>query len=151
MTAVEPNDGAEDPVLESQEAASSSKSKAQARISLGSQGSRALSASLTTAITIGGFAYGGYLLDESWGVAPLFVLLGAAVGGLGGFLYLVKEVSPESLPWTSSSGGEASEDGGADSSPASESAPPGSSGQDSDQATNVYPERRDDQGGRGLR
>ncbi|MEO0481296.1 MAG: AtpZ/AtpI family protein [Planctomycetota bacterium] len=108
MTAVEPKNGAEDPVLEGDKAASSSESKSQARVSLGSQGSRALSASLTAAISVGGLAYGGMALDERWGCSPLFVLVGAAIGGLGGFLYLVKEIMPDALPWTRSEPVEAS-------------------------------------------
>jgi F0F1-type ATP synthase assembly protein I len=54
---------------------------------------------LTFAVTIGLFAYGGYLLDSWLDTNPAFLIVGVFLGGLGGFLHLVRMVAPDLLPW----------------------------------------------------
>jgi F0F1-type ATP synthase assembly protein I len=61
--------------------------------------SRHVGAGLTFAVTIGLFAYGGYLLDGWLGASPAFLIVGVFLGGVGGFLHLVRMVAPELLPW----------------------------------------------------
>jgi F0F1-type ATP synthase assembly protein I len=54
---------------------------------------------LTFAVTIGLFAYGGYLLDNWLETNPALLIVGVFLGGLGGFLHLVRMVAPDLLPW----------------------------------------------------
>ena len=63
------------------------------------RGSRALSASLTWAASLGLFAWGGFWLDTKVGTKPLFMLVGCALGGIGGFLHFLTSLAPELLPW----------------------------------------------------
>lgn len=63
------------------------------------RGSRALSASLTWAASLGLFAWGGFWLDTKCETRPLFLLVGCAIGGLGGFLHFLNSLAPELLPW----------------------------------------------------
>jgi len=39
------------------------------------------------------FLYAGYRLDQWVGTLPIFTLVGTFLGGLGGFLYLYREVT----------------------------------------------------------
>ena len=66
---------------------------------------RHLGSGMTMAAVVGLFAYGGYLLDEKTGWSPLFVVLGVFLGSIGGFLHVVRVVSPEMLPWAKRSQG----------------------------------------------
>ncbi len=43
------------------------------------------------------FSLAGYWLDGRFGTAPLLLLVGAGVGGVGGFISLVETVSPGTL------------------------------------------------------
>lgn len=61
--------------------------------------SRHVGAGLTFAVTIGLFAYGGYLLDNWLETSPAFLIVGVFLGGVGGFIHLVRVVAPELLPW----------------------------------------------------
>lgn len=61
--------------------------------------SRHVGAGLTFAVTIGLFAYGGHLLDNRLQTSPGFLITGVFLGGVGGFLHLVRMVAPELLPW----------------------------------------------------
>jgi len=54
---------------------------------------------LTFAVTIGLFGYGGYLLDSWLHTRPALLIVGVFLGGVGGFLHLVRMVAPELLPW----------------------------------------------------
>ena len=60
---------------------------------------RHVGAGLTMAVVVGLFSYGGHLLDEKTGSSPVFLLLGLALGGVGGFIHLVSVVAPEMLPF----------------------------------------------------
>ena len=61
--------------------------------------SRHIGGGLTFAVTIGLFAFGGYLLDRALDSRPAFLITGFFLGGVGGFLHLVRVVAPELLPW----------------------------------------------------
>lgn len=52
------------------------------------------------AVSVGLFAYGGYWLDQRWGLVPLFTLLGVLLGFCGGLIHLLRVVAPELLPFT---------------------------------------------------
>ena len=56
-----------------------------------------LGAGLTFGCTIAVFVFGGLWLDGKLGTKPLFILIGAALGLLGGFVHLVETVSPGTL------------------------------------------------------
>lgn len=58
-----------------------------------------LGAGLTMIAAVALFALGGRWLDEKLGCSPLFLLIGFALGALGGFIHLVNAVSPELLPF----------------------------------------------------
>jgi F0F1-type ATP synthase assembly protein I len=61
--------------------------------------SRALSAGLTLALTVGLFAYGGLWLDERFGTKPLCVLVFVCLGIVGGMLHLIRVLAPEMWPF----------------------------------------------------
>jgi F0F1-type ATP synthase assembly protein I len=58
---------------------------------------------MTLAAVVGLFAYIGHLLDEWTGLGPLFLLVGVALGGVGGFLHLIAVIDPTLLPFKSRS------------------------------------------------
>ena len=60
---------------------------------------RHVGAGLTMAAVVGLFSYGGHLLDERTGLSPVFLLVGMALGSVGGFIHLVSVVAPEMLPF----------------------------------------------------
>lgn len=62
-------------------------------------GARAFGAGLTMAVTVALFSYGGYLLDGLLGTEPLFLVIGALLGILGGTIHLLAALAPESLPF----------------------------------------------------
>jgi uncharacterized membrane protein YcjF (UPF0283 family) len=65
-----------------------------------SRGQRtALGAGLTFALTVALFTWGGHWLDDKWGTGPWLLLLGAALGSVGGFLHLIAVVAPEMFPF----------------------------------------------------
>ncbi len=68
-------------------------------VSYKDRGTRGLSASLTWAASVGLFAYGGHLLDGRIGTPPLFLVLGALLGGVGGFVHFLATLAPEMLPF----------------------------------------------------
>jgi hypothetical protein len=72
------------------------------------RGSTALGGALTFAVAVAAFAWGGHRADLALGTRPLFLVIGAALGALGGFLHVVLKLAPDALPW--SSGGDESED-----------------------------------------
>ena len=51
------------------------------------------------AVSVGLFSYGGHLLDQKLGSSPTFLILGLAIGSIGGFLHLVYVVAPDLLPF----------------------------------------------------
>lgn len=63
------------------------------------QGTKVLAAGLTFAVAVALFAWGGWLLDGWLHTTPLFLLVGVALGMLGGFTHLLSAVAPELLPW----------------------------------------------------
>ena len=56
-------------------------------------------AGMTLAVTVGLFAFGGYLLDGWLETTPLFLLLGLLLGATGGFIHLFSVVAPGMLPF----------------------------------------------------
>lgn len=62
-------------------------------------GARAFGAGLTMAVTVALFSYGGYLLDGLLETEPLFLVIGALLGILGGTVHLLVALAPESLPF----------------------------------------------------
>ena len=61
--------------------------------------SRALSAGMTLAVSVGLFAYGGLWLDERFGTKPLCVLVFVCLGFVGGTLHLIRVLAPEMWPF----------------------------------------------------
>jgi len=62
-------------------------------------GSRAMSAGLTLAVTVGLFAYAGLWLDKYLGTAPLCLLALVGLGMVGGMLHLIRLLAPELWPF----------------------------------------------------
>jgi len=60
---------------------------------------RHLGAGLTMAAVVGAFAFAGRWLDERTGLGPTFLLIGFALGGVGGFIHLVSVIDPTLLPF----------------------------------------------------
>ena len=56
-----------------------------------------MSAGIVFAASIVVFSLGGYFLDAMLETRPLCMLLGLALGGIGGFIHLVETVSPGTL------------------------------------------------------
>lgn len=54
-------------------------------------------AGITFGVSVVGFTLAGYFLDGWLGTLPLFLLVGLAIGGVGGFIHLVESVSPGTL------------------------------------------------------
>jgi len=52
---------------------------------------------ITFGVSIVAFTLAGYFLDGWLGTLPLFLLVGLAIGGIGGFIHLVESVSPGTL------------------------------------------------------
>ncbi len=75
--------------------------RGDARKSRGGQlnqlGRKDASAGLTFGVTMVLFTLGGHWLDGYLETSPLFLILGAALGGVSGFIYLVETVSPGTL------------------------------------------------------
>ncbi|MFO1051912.1 MAG: AtpZ/AtpI family protein [Planctomycetota bacterium] len=59
------------------------------------RGADAFGAALTLAVSVSLFCWGGYRLDLSLDSSPLFLILGAALGLLGGFLHLMRVLAPD--------------------------------------------------------
>lgn len=57
------------------------------------------SAGLTWVVSVGLFAYLGYLLDQWIGSLPCFVVLGSLMGAIGGGIHFFSRVAPEVLPF----------------------------------------------------
>jgi hypothetical protein len=74
------------------------------------RGSNALGAALTFAVAVTAFTWGGYRADLALGTRPLFLIVGAALGGVGGFLHMVYKLAPDALPWTTGTSGGTSSD-----------------------------------------
>ncbi|MCA8954913.1 MAG: AtpZ/AtpI family protein [Planctomycetes bacterium] len=89
------------------------------------QNPRHIGAGLTLAVVVGLFAYGGNWLDERTGLRPLFLLIGVALGFVGGMIHLVHVVAPEMLPFGRDrrSGGPRGEDPGSGGKPPHVGAP----------------------------
>ena len=60
-------------------------------------GRRDAGAGITFGVVIVVFALGGHWLDGRLGSSPAFLLIGLAVGAVGGFIHLVEVVSPGTL------------------------------------------------------
>lgn len=58
-----------------------------------------MGAGLTWVVSVALFSYGGYWLDGRLGTSPLFVILGAVAGAVGGFIHFLSHVAPELLPF----------------------------------------------------
>jgi hypothetical protein len=63
------------------------------------RGSDALGAALTFAVAAALFAWLGFLADGQLGTSPLFLILGLALGLVGGFLHLLRVLAPDLLPF----------------------------------------------------
>ncbi|MEM7204886.1 MAG: AtpZ/AtpI family protein [Planctomycetota bacterium] len=63
------------------------------------RGPNVLSAGLTWTVCVALFAYLGHLLDGRVGTTPLFLVLGAVLGAVGGFIHFVSRVAPDVLPF----------------------------------------------------
>ena len=63
------------------------------------RGSEAIGAALAFAAAVALFAWGGHWLDGRFDTSPLFLILGAALGVLGGFLHLIRKLAPDLLPF----------------------------------------------------
>lgn len=63
------------------------------------KGSDALGAALTLAAAVALFAFGGYRLDLALDSSPVFVLVGLALGALGGFIHVLRVLAPDLLPF----------------------------------------------------
>ncbi len=59
------------------------------------RGAGALGAALTMALAVALFTWGGYRLDLALSSSPLFVIVGAMLGVVGGFLHLMRVVAPD--------------------------------------------------------
>lgn len=59
---------------------------------------RALGVGLELAMVIGGLAYGGHYLDETWGTDPWLLLTGVIVGTLGGGWHALKMANGGKVP-----------------------------------------------------
>jgi hypothetical protein len=68
-------------------------------LSLRDRATRVVGAGLTMVVTVGLLAYGGIWLDRRLGTNPLFVVVGALLGVVGGTLHLIGVVAPEMLPF----------------------------------------------------
>ena len=64
---------------------------------VGLAGRKDMSAGIVFAASIVVFSLGGYFLDAMLETRPLCMLLGLALGGIGGFIHLVETVSPGTL------------------------------------------------------
>ena len=65
---------------------------------LRAQDLRALGIGLELSVVIGVFTYGGYWLDEKWGTSPLLLLIGVAIGTLGGGWHAIKMANGGKVP-----------------------------------------------------
>ncbi|MCC6785693.1 MAG: AtpZ/AtpI family protein [Planctomycetes bacterium] len=63
------------------------------------RGSDALGAALTLAVAVALFAFGGHRLDLALESSPVFVLVGLALGGVGGFIHVLRVLAPDLLPF----------------------------------------------------
>ena len=63
------------------------------------RGTNVLGAGLTWVVCVALFAYGGYALDGWLDTLPLFVVLGAIAGAVGGFIHFMALVAPDLLPF----------------------------------------------------
>lgn len=54
-------------------------------------------AGITFGLSVVLFTLGGYALDHWLETLPLFLLIGLAIGAIGGFIHLVESVSPGTL------------------------------------------------------
>jgi len=59
---------------------------------------KALGIGLELSAVIGGFAYGGYWLDERWGTGPLMLFVGLFIGLGGGSWHTIKVVNGGKVP-----------------------------------------------------
>ena len=59
---------------------------------------KALGIGLELSMVIGGLAYGGYWLDEKWGTGPWMLVVGVALGTLGGGWHAMKMANGGKLP-----------------------------------------------------
>lgn len=53
---------------------------------------------LELSAVIGGFSYGGYWLDQKWGTEPMMLLIGVAIGTLGGGWHAIKMANGGKIP-----------------------------------------------------
>lgn len=60
---------------------------------------RALSAGMTLAVSVGLFAYAGLWLDDRFGTRPWLLILCVGCGIVGGILHLIRVLAPDSWPF----------------------------------------------------
>ncbi len=59
---------------------------------------KALGIGIELSVVIGGFAYGGYWLDQRWGTEPLLLLIGVLIGTFGGGWHAIKMANGGKVP-----------------------------------------------------
>ena len=57
------------------------------------------SAALTWSVSVALLAWLGSLLDEALASSPWFLLVGALLGAVGGFIHFLARVAPDMLPF----------------------------------------------------
>jgi len=63
------------------------------------QGSEFLGAGLTWSVSVALLAFLGHLLDGQIATSPWFLVIGAVLGAVGGFVHFVNLVAPDLLPF----------------------------------------------------